>query len=114
MPEPASIHRENLLSAVLAGPPSVERVEVARVELAPGQPAGRHFHPCDVVGYVVSGAIRFEVAGEPETTLTAGDAFHEPANQEIAHFDNASGEEAASFVAYYLLPPGERRLIEML
>ncbi len=103
-----------LLGAALAGSPSVERVEVARVEVAPGQPAGRHFHPCDVVGYVVSGAIRFQIAGEPETTLAAGDAFHEPANQEIVHFDNASGEQPATFVACYLLPPGEQRLIEML
>jgi quercetin dioxygenase-like cupin family protein len=104
----------NLLSAALTGPPSVERVEMARVELAPGQPAGRHFHPCDVVGYIESGAIRFQIAGEPERMLKAGDAFHEPANQEIAHFDNASGEQPATFLACYLLAPGEQRLIEML
>ena len=103
----------NLLSAALAGSPSVERVEMAQVELAPGQPAGRHFHPCDV-GYIVSGAIRFQIAGEPERMLGAGDAFHEPANREIAHFDNASREQPATFVACYLLQPGEQRLIEML
>jgi len=113
----APINRVNLLGAALAsvaGPPSVERVEVARVELAPGQPAGRHFHPCDVVGYVVSGSIHFEIAGEPGTMLAAGDAFHEPAGREIAHFDNASSEQPATFIACYLLAPGEQRLIEML
>jgi quercetin dioxygenase-like cupin family protein len=112
--EPAPITRESLLQAALAGATTVERVEVARVELAPRQPAGRHFHPCDVVGYIVSGAIRFQVAGEPETMLDAGDAFHEPAGREIAHFDNASSEQPATFIACYLLPPGEQRLIEML
>jgi quercetin dioxygenase-like cupin family protein len=112
--EPVPISRESLLSAELASAPSVERVEVARVELAPGQPAGRHFHPCDVVGYVVSGSIHFEIAGGAGTMLGPGDAFHEPANQEIAHFDNASSEQSATFVACYLLPPGEQRLIEML
>lgn len=114
MPDPAPITRESLLSAALADGTTVERVEMARIELAPGQPAGRHFHPCDVVGYIVSGAIRFQIAGEPETMLEAGDAFHEPAGGEIAQFDNASDEQPATFIACYLLPPGEKRLIEML
>jgi quercetin dioxygenase-like cupin family protein len=114
LPEPAPIIRENLLSVAFAAETSVERVEMARVELAPGQPAGRHFHPCHVVGYVVSGVIRFQIAGDPETTLRAGDAFHEPADREIPHFDNASNEQPATFVAFYLMPPGEQRLIEML
>jgi hypothetical protein len=43
-----------------------------------------------------------------------GDAFYEPANVAIAHFDNASDHDSAAFVACYLLPPGEARLIEML
>jgi quercetin dioxygenase-like cupin family protein len=114
VPTGPPINRVTLLGLALAEVPSIERVEVARLELAAGQPAGRHFHHCDVFGYVVSGAIRFQIAGEPETTLGAGDAFHEPANREIVHFDNASGEQPATFVACYLLPPGEQRLIEML
>jgi quercetin dioxygenase-like cupin family protein len=113
-PAPAPVNRESLLSAGLVGTASVERVEVARIELAPAQAAGRHFHPCDVFGYVVSGTISFQIAGEPETILEAGDAFHEPANREISRFDNASGQQPARFVACYLLPPGEQRLIEML
>jgi hypothetical protein len=47
-------------------------------------------------------------------TLQAGDAFLEPANVRIPHFDNLSETEAAVFIACYLLPPGEDRLIEML
>jgi hypothetical protein len=65
--DPPPIVRESLLTAAVHGAP-VERVEVARIELAPGQATGLHLHPCPVVGYV----------------------------------------------AFYLLPPGERRLIEML
>jgi quercetin dioxygenase-like cupin family protein len=67
-----------------------------------------------VVGYVVAGAIRFQVAGEPEVTLGAGEAFFEPANAEIAHSGNDSDQAPATFVAFYLLPRGEERLIEML
>ena len=111
---PAPVVRESLLSAAIAGVTSVERIEVARVELAPSQAAGRHFHPCQVVGYVVSGTIRFQIAGEEEAILEAGSAFHEPAGREIAHFDNASDRLPATFVACYLLPPGEERHIEML
>ena len=114
VPEPAPVVRESLLSAAMAGLTSVERIEVARIELAPSQAAGRHFHPCHVVGYVVSGTIRFQIAGEAEATLEAGAAFHEPVGREIAHFDNASDRQPATFVACYLLPPGEERLIEML
>jgi quercetin dioxygenase-like cupin family protein len=87
---------------------------VTRIELAPGQPAGLHRHPCPVVGCVLAGEIRFQVAGQPEEILRAGDAFHEPAGVEIPHFDNASRSEPAVFVACYLLPPGEDRVIEML
>jgi quercetin dioxygenase-like cupin family protein len=112
--DPRPIVRESLLTAVLDGAPAVERVQVARIELAPGQETGLHVHPGAVVGLVTSGTIRFQVEGDEERTLQAGDAFHEPAGVRIAHFDNASESEPAVFVAHYLLPPGETRLIEML
>lgn len=113
MPQPAPLRTE-LLSAALAGAPIVERVTVARVQLAPGQAAGRHLHPCPVLGHVLEGAIRFQVVDAAEIVLGPGDAFYEPAGVEIPHFDNASDTEAAVFVACYLLTPGEDRLIEML
>jgi quercetin dioxygenase-like cupin family protein len=63
---------------------------------------------------VLEGRIRFGLEGEPERDLGPGDAFHEPANARVAHFDNASPHEPATFVACYLLPQGEERLIVML
>jgi quercetin dioxygenase-like cupin family protein len=108
------VSRTELLTASLDGKPTVERVQATRIELAPSQPVPLHLHPCPVLGCVVSGAIRFQPVGQPERILTAGDAFHEPANAEIAHFDNASDEEPAVFVAFYLLAPGETSVIEML
>ena len=110
----AGIVRVPLLEAALEGPPEIGQVRGARIELAPQQDTGRHRHPCPVVGYVASGAIRFQVEGEAEQILHAGDAFHEPAGAPIAHFDNASKHEPATFVAFYLLAPGEDQLIEML
>ncbi len=108
------IVRVSLLDAALEGQPEIGHVRAARIELAREQATGRHRHPCDVVGYVAAGTIRFQVEGEAEQTLRAGDAFHEPAGAPIAHFDNASEQEPATFIAFYLLPPGEERLIEML
>jgi quercetin dioxygenase-like cupin family protein len=113
VPEP-QIVREALLTAALEQRPEVANVQVARIELGPGQEAGRHRHPCDVVGYVAAGTIRFQVEGSDELVLRAGDAFHESAHAPVAHFDNASPGEPATFIAFYLLPPGEDRLIEML
>jgi quercetin dioxygenase-like cupin family protein len=114
MPEPSPAVRKALLEATLHAQTVIERIEVARVELAPAQPAGLHLHPCPVVGWVLAGVIQFQVADDPVVTLRAGDAFFEPANVRISHFDNSSETEAAVFIACYLLPPGEERLIEML
>jgi quercetin dioxygenase-like cupin family protein len=114
MPVPLPIVRKSLLGASFPPETVIERAEVARVELAPSQAAGLHQHPCPVVGWVVAGVIRFQVADDPAVTLQAGDAFFEPANIRIPHFDNASDTEAAVFIACYLLPPGEDRMIEML
>jgi quercetin dioxygenase-like cupin family protein len=82
--------------------------------LGPGQAAGLHRHPCLVVGYIAAGSIRFQIEGESERELHAGDAFFEPQNATIAHFDNSSDSETASFIALYLLSAGESRVIEMI
>jgi quercetin dioxygenase-like cupin family protein len=114
MPEPQPIERRALLTAVLDDNPAVDRVELAQIELAPGQATGLHLHPCPVVGYVVGGAIRFQVDGKAEAILEPGDAFFEPADARVLHFDNASNRQPATFVAAYLLSKGEDRLIVML
>jgi quercetin dioxygenase-like cupin family protein len=106
--------RRKLLSAELGGAQEVERVEVARVELEPAQRAGRHRHPCAVVGQILEGTIRFQIEGEEKRLLEAGAAFYEPRGVTIECFDNASAVRPAVFSAFYLLPPGEDRLIEML
>jgi quercetin dioxygenase-like cupin family protein len=103
-----------LLEIRLDAPTTVDHVRMTRIELSPGQAAGRHRHPCPVFGCVLAGRIRFQLTGGPETILEPGQAFHEPAGVEIPHFDNASDDDAAVFVACYLLSPGEDRVIELL
>lgn len=101
------------LTTALIGRRNVERVEVKEIRLVPGQETGRHLHPCPVVGYIASGAIRFQIEGQPQRTLQAGEAFFEPSDTRIIHFD-ATAEGPAVFIAFYLLGPGESKLIEML
>jgi quercetin dioxygenase-like cupin family protein len=108
------MQRKALLTAALGRGRSVERVEIKRIELAPGQAAGLHQHPCPVVGYIVDGIIDFQIEGESAHRLTRGDAFFEPNRVRIAHFDNASRTDPAIFVAFYLLETADQELIEML
>jgi quercetin dioxygenase-like cupin family protein len=104
--------RTPLLTAPIAGTKTVERVEVRRIRMAPGLASGLHLHPCPVIGMVTEGSVLFQVEGEEKRVLKPGDAFLEPANVEVPHFDAL--EEGATFVAHYLLGPGESELIRML
>lgn len=113
-PPGQQIVRKDLLTAIIAGGKDVNRVEVKRIDFAPSQKGGLHFHPCPVVGYVATGTILFQIEGGPVTSLHAGSVFFEPANIKIVHFDNASPQEPATFVAFYLLGKDDQKLIEML
>src|SRR5690242_17161868 len=42
------------------------RVTLVEVNYGPGEASAPHSHPCAVFGYVVSGALRTQVKGEPE------------------------------------------------
>jgi quercetin dioxygenase-like cupin family protein len=107
-----TIARKQLLLASL-GKRNVTSVDVREIRMEPGQQAGRHLHPCAVVGYIVEGTAVFCVEGEPEQPLPAGSAFYEPADTIIANFGDASDLEPMTFVAFYLLD-GEQELIRML
>ena len=106
-----TITREHLVTGDRAG--AIDRVEIHRVTLPPGQLAGRHTHPGGVAGYVVDGVIIFELDGGPPKELRAGDAFFEPAGATVHRFDNVSAEHPATFVACYPLT-GDEPLIQPL
>lgn len=113
-PHGTPVVRKHLLSAPIAGGRQVSRVEIKQIDLQPGQETGLHLHPIPVVGYIARGTIRFQLEGGPLLMLAAGSAFFEPANTRVLHFDNASMQEAATFIAHYLLGEGDEQLIEML
>jgi quercetin dioxygenase-like cupin family protein len=107
-----TIQRKQLLTAIL-GNRNVSSVDIREITLEPGQQAGRHLHPCAVVGYIAEGIATYQIEGESEQTLPAGSAFYEPAGRIIANFGNASHSAPMTFVAFYLLD-GDQDLIQML
>ena len=76
-------------------------VQVVEVTYPPGGASRPHSHPCAVVGYVLSGAVRTRVQGEAEAVYRAGQTFYEAPNGVHAVSANASATEPARFLAYF-------------
>ncbi len=80
----------------------VSAFQVQEVTMPAGQRAPGHLHPSPVVGYVIKGRVLFQIEGEAQKILNTGDAFYEPRNKRILHFDNLSSDAPLTFVAIYL------------
>lgn len=103
-----------LEEALPAANPAVRLVRAARIRFAPGQPTGLHRHTVSTCGVVTKGSFNFQREGEEARLLRTGDGFFEPAGRTILKFDNASSNEPAEIVCYYLADTKERPAIEML
>ena len=77
-------------------------VTVVEVNYGPGEFSPPHSHPCPVIGYVLEGALRTQVQGEPEATFKAGESFYEPPNGVHQVSANASKTERAKLLAYFV------------
>lgn len=102
------INRKDLLKIPVSQ--NISTVEIQQVTLPPGQPAPRHFHSCPVVGYVASGSVLFQIEGEESKIIPEGEAFYEPKNKTILHFDNASENKELTFIAFYLKEEKEENI----
>lgn len=110
-----ALRREPLLEEELPpANPTVRLIKGARIKFAPGQPTGLHRHPVSTVGVVTAGSFNFQLEGKPVQLLKTGDSFFEPAGRTILKFDNASTNEPAEIVCFYLADTKERPPIEML
>jgi quercetin dioxygenase-like cupin family protein len=78
------------------------KVTLVEVRYGPGEASLPHSHPCAVIGYVVEGAIRTQVKGEPEMIYKAGESFYEAPNGVHLVSANASSTEPAKLVAYLI------------
>lgn len=100
------VSRRDLLTACLTTQ-TVSRVEIKEVTIPPGGKADYHLHPCPVVGTVIAGTLLYQLQGGSPRILEKGDAFYEPRNQPVLHFDNASETAPLIFTAFYLVEEKE-------
>ncbi|SHG07657.1 cupin domain-containing protein [Chryseobacterium sp. OV279] len=103
-----SISRKELLKTALDQ--KVKSTEIQEITMAAGQGAPEHLHPCPVLGIINSGEAIFQIEGKEKVVLHEGDAFYEPKNVKILHFDNASAEKPLVFTAIYLKAGNEENI----
>ena len=90
-----------LISENLLDLPGKEGVMIT-VEYPPGGSDPIHRHNADVFVYVLEGSVVMQVRGAEETTLTAGQTFHEGPNDVHVVSRNASATEPAKFVVFFV------------
>lgn len=77
-------------------------VQLTEVSYPPRGMSPPHRHPCPVLGYVIEGALRFQVTGQPERVVRAGESFFETLGDEHAVSANASDTAPVRFLAYFV------------
>jgi quercetin dioxygenase-like cupin family protein len=75
---------------------------LVEVHYGPGEASSPHSHPCAVMGYIVQGAVRTQLQGEPERIYKAGESFYEAPNGVHLVSANASSTKPAMLVAYLI------------
>ena len=74
-------------------------------EFQPGASPGRHTHPGEEVSYVLEGSVVLEIAGKPDKTVRAGEAFIIPAG--AVHNATNKGTAVSKIVATYIVEKGK-------
>jgi quercetin dioxygenase-like cupin family protein len=103
--EPQPVTRTIELDIALAQTKAVQRVEVRRIRIPAGIPADAHTHNGPVFGTIVSGSVRYAIAGEDDVVLHPGDVFYEPEGVVVTHFDAL--DDDVEFIGVFPLGPGE-------
>ncbi|WP_263368030.1 cupin domain-containing protein [Edaphobacter bradus] len=83
-------------------------VHMVEVRYGPGESNAAHSHPCPVIGYVLTGAVRMQVQDPgsvqpgPVTVYRAGESFYEAPNGRHLVSANASQTEPTTFLATFV------------
>lgn len=99
------LSRVIVLNALLPRVKPTQRVEGRLITMAANFAAGAHVHNGPVVGNIVSGSVVYQIDGEAERILRAGDVFYEPEGARIMRFDAL--DEGAQFFGWFLLEEGD-------
>ena len=81
---------------------SMLRTTLVSVQYGPGDASPPHTHACPVVVYVLKGAVRSQVKGQPERIYRAGESFYEAPGGEHLISANASDRNRARFLAFFV------------
>lgn len=84
-------------------------LQAVRVSYPPGAKSQAHHHAKSafIVAYVISGAIRSQVGGEPPRVYHAGETWTEAPGAHHPISENASATEPAELLAVFLLDTGD-------
>jgi quercetin dioxygenase-like cupin family protein len=101
----APVTREILLDETVSPVKATSRIQIRRIRIAPGYPAGPHIHNGPVFGSIETGSAVYQIAGGEPSVLRQGDVFYEPEGAVIEKFD--ATEEGVTFLGYFPVADGE-------
>ena len=87
-------------------------VQALRVDYEPGGfTQGTHRHPPGAYVYVMNGSVVFGIDDGEPFVLKAGESYYEPPGALHSVSRNASDDEPASLIAFFVLRDGESALV---
>jgi quercetin dioxygenase-like cupin family protein len=93
--QPTNIPGKSLKAVTVSYPPGAQ------------SEAHRHAQSAFIMAYVISGAIRSQVEGEPARVFRAGETWSEAPGAHHTISENASSTEPAELLAVFLVDPGD-------
>ena len=110
-PAPQSSDQNPVVRTVFAQPTNVpgKSLETVTVSYPPGGKSAAHHHAKSafIMAYVISGAIRSQVEGEPARVYNAGETWSEAPGAHHTISENASATEPAELIAVFLVDTGD-------
>lgn len=110
-PPPQSSGEKPVVRIVFNEPSNIpgKSVEAVAVSYPPGAKSAPHHHAKSafIMAYVISGAIRSQVEGEPARVYHAGETWREAPGAHHTISENASATEPAELLAIFLIDTGD-------
>jgi quercetin dioxygenase-like cupin family protein len=106
--------RQSRTAGVIPLPPPFDKQSATLTELyvPPGRRSKAHRHAGFVLGYVIEGEFRFQIAGQPERILRSGDTFYEPPGATHLISESASPDRPARVLAIVIADSDTKKLTE--
>lgn len=113
-PAPQNSDEKPLVRTVFDRPTNVagKSLEAVTVSYPPGAKSAGHHHAGSafIMAYVISGAVRSQLEGEPAHVYQAGETWSESPGAHHIVSENASATEPAELLAVFLVDTGDHPL----